>query len=483
MTIASEITRLQGAKADIKTAIENKGVTVSSADTIDQYAGYIDQIETGTTIVNGVIENYLASTSTVDTGTFVEFVNTIGARTQLNYSNATAEAVALEDGKVFVAYRKGTYGNRYAVIATISGGTVSFGTEVLLSTNTIASYFDTYMSASPDNSRVLVSWTGSTTAACAVCCAISGDTITAGVEFSTAITSGSPGTQGLGWLSDNNAFLAIGYGNAQLRGCVLTIDSELNITNGTFTTLTNASNDNQADFCIVSSTAVIGLKYQTSSNATTCGYAFWASINGETITVGNTIRVTPDSVWYSYIKFGQKGSAVRINNTDIGVLYVGRQKLYTPAVNYLLYSCRLSISSGSLAFVAGNEILGWGVEEYSDGNNTVSSVKVMEGSDGPFALLNYTSSDGGNIFLAKLRIAKTGFAIKEYQQVYTASGAPSNYSGALLGANGLVAISTSSRLYAYPLIAKVKPAEIEVSGLTKTEATTSVPGEVWVLNS
>ena len=47
MTIASEITRLQWAKADIKTSIENKGVSVPSNAKIDTYNTYIDQITTG----------------------------------------------------------------------------------------------------------------------------------------------------------------------------------------------------------------------------------------------------------------------------------------------------------------------------------------------------------------------------------------------------------------------------------------------------
>lgn len=47
MSIASQIARLQQAKADIKTAIENKGVTVSSNTKLDDYADLIDSIETG----------------------------------------------------------------------------------------------------------------------------------------------------------------------------------------------------------------------------------------------------------------------------------------------------------------------------------------------------------------------------------------------------------------------------------------------------
>ena len=47
MSIASEISRLQTAKSDIKTAIETKGVTVPSSATIDTYDDYVSQISGG----------------------------------------------------------------------------------------------------------------------------------------------------------------------------------------------------------------------------------------------------------------------------------------------------------------------------------------------------------------------------------------------------------------------------------------------------
>lgn len=47
MSIATEISRLQGAKADIKTAIEGKGVSVPSSALLDTYPDYIDAIQQG----------------------------------------------------------------------------------------------------------------------------------------------------------------------------------------------------------------------------------------------------------------------------------------------------------------------------------------------------------------------------------------------------------------------------------------------------
>ena len=45
MSTASEISRIQSAKADIKSAIESKGVTVPSDAKIDAYAPLIQAIE------------------------------------------------------------------------------------------------------------------------------------------------------------------------------------------------------------------------------------------------------------------------------------------------------------------------------------------------------------------------------------------------------------------------------------------------------
>lgn len=46
MTIASEITRLQWAKADIKASIEGKWVPVATNAKLDDYSSYVDQIDT-----------------------------------------------------------------------------------------------------------------------------------------------------------------------------------------------------------------------------------------------------------------------------------------------------------------------------------------------------------------------------------------------------------------------------------------------------
>ncbi len=58
MSIASEITRLQTAKANIKTSIENKGVVVSSSDKLDDYSSLIDSINISTQVKTVNPQNY-----------------------------------------------------------------------------------------------------------------------------------------------------------------------------------------------------------------------------------------------------------------------------------------------------------------------------------------------------------------------------------------------------------------------------------------
>ena len=66
MSIATEITRLQNAKADIKTSIEAKGVTVPSSAKLDTYSSYVDQISGGgssklPSVIDGSITTLTAS--------------------------------------------------------------------------------------------------------------------------------------------------------------------------------------------------------------------------------------------------------------------------------------------------------------------------------------------------------------------------------------------------------------------------------------
>lgn len=78
MSIAAEISRIQSAKADIKAAIEAKGVTVPSSATIDTYDDYVSQISGGggvpipSNLSSILLDNYGNITSaTIKSGTTI----------------------------------------------------------------------------------------------------------------------------------------------------------------------------------------------------------------------------------------------------------------------------------------------------------------------------------------------------------------------------------------------------------------------------
>lgn len=93
MSINTEITRIDGAKSSIKTAIEGKGVTVPSATKIDGMATYISQIPTGGgkggdyNIVQ-TIDGDNCSLAITDANTFVLTTKTV---TQNGTYNASAD--------------------------------------------------------------------------------------------------------------------------------------------------------------------------------------------------------------------------------------------------------------------------------------------------------------------------------------------------------------------------------------------------------
>lgn len=72
MSISSEIERIQNAKADIKTAIENKGVEVGSDLLIDGYADLIDTISTGVDLALTIEKSTPTQNQVLHTTTFTD---------------------------------------------------------------------------------------------------------------------------------------------------------------------------------------------------------------------------------------------------------------------------------------------------------------------------------------------------------------------------------------------------------------------------
>ena len=94
MSVASEIQRLQNAKASIKASIEAKGVTVPSETTLDGYSTLIDSISGGGggITINGTLVSKEIQSGTVSKGDFVKrgiynIEDRVSSSSQMTFSN------------------------------------------------------------------------------------------------------------------------------------------------------------------------------------------------------------------------------------------------------------------------------------------------------------------------------------------------------------------------------------------------------------
>lgn len=122
MSIASEIERISGAKADLRTSIQAKGVTVPASAKIDDYPDYVDAIQTG-----GGGGTYQAKTATPttsqqvirpDTGYDALSQVTVGAVTSAIDSNIVAGNIK---SGVTILGVEGTYSGGGAVLTPTAG--------------------------------------------------------------------------------------------------------------------------------------------------------------------------------------------------------------------------------------------------------------------------------------------------------------------------------------------------------------------------
>ena len=149
-------------------------------------------------VVNGVIKQYVSDTENIDANTFVEFVcNWDRVRntqdTQLNPSLAktgSTAAAKLSDSKVFVAYcdtTNNSSGDIYGVVCNINGdGTITYGTSTLLASHSSGSASIGIGVMVSSNGMVIVGHADANYPY-AVSATVSGDTITVGtnVQLST----------------------------------------------------------------------------------------------------------------------------------------------------------------------------------------------------------------------------------------------------------------------------------------------------------
>lgn len=151
MSIASEISRLQTAKTDIKTAIEAKGVTVPSSAKIDVFDDYIAQIPTGGSYQSKTISptessqtvspdsGYDALSSVTVNAISSTYVGSGIARKSSSDLTTSGATVTVPAGYYSSQATKSVSNGSATAPASISGSsaTVSTGTNTLTLTKTV----------------------------------------------------------------------------------------------------------------------------------------------------------------------------------------------------------------------------------------------------------------------------------------------------------------------------------------------------------
>lgn len=198
MSIASEISRLQTAKTDIKTAIEAKGVTVPSSAKIDVFDDYIAQIPTGGSYQSKTVSptessqtvspdsGYDALSSVTVNAISNTYVGSGIARKSSSDLTASGATVTVPTGYYSSQATKSVSSGSATAPASISGSsaTVSTGTNTLTLTKTVSvtpSVSAGYVSAgTAGNSSVNLTASVTTKAAATITPGTSNQTIASG---------------------------------------------------------------------------------------------------------------------------------------------------------------------------------------------------------------------------------------------------------------------------------------------------------------
>ena len=156
-TIAQNISRIQTAKADLKTAIEAKGVTVPSATTIDGYATLVGQIQTGG---GGTISDFAAlidrsiTTVSIPSGVTIIGKHAFDECTSLAYATISNGVITIDDyafcncdslttvtipNSVTTINQRAFYDCSYLESVTIGSGITSIGANAFNYCNRLAS--------------------------------------------------------------------------------------------------------------------------------------------------------------------------------------------------------------------------------------------------------------------------------------------------------------------------------------------------------
>ena len=433
----------------------------------------------GGSIVNAVIEQYKAETSTISANTFVEFVNHYIDNTLINASTAydyasTTSAVLIDTNKVFIAHGDAN-GFLKGIVCTINNSTITTGTDTTIVGVLNSSYGTSAVLIDTNKVFIAHSSSGESGTLQGIVCTISDLTISTGGDTPLGTTSYSSYASAVK-ISTNKVFIAHDGGSStrRLKGIVCTV-SGTTITKGSVSTLSNSTGSSLYASATLVGDNLVFISHSNNNSDKKLNGTF-CDIFGTTITANSNYSL-------SNISNSSYGMSVCIDQTNHKVFIAHRYGEYTNDGHLNGMICTVvpndtitletdvrlvlrSVSNISAIKIIDNKVfVAYGRTNYRL-NGIVCTINNSTISAGTSVTLNSTndSSYGTSAVLIdtnKVFIAHRSDSTNKYLNGMVINTPNTD----ITSDNKTITASTN-----------------KIDGVTKTEATTSTDGDVWVLD-
>jgi hypothetical protein len=315
------------------------------------------QNKDGTSINGIIKDYYAYAGENISAGDLVEYVNGIAGKINVGTNQDTAidnvntytgfaiSAVVLDENRVFIAHSYGSPRYLYGVVVTVNGANIEVGVDTSIVSYTYEGYTISACLLSKD--KVFIAHSRSSDYNLyGIVCTISGTTITAGTN--TSIKTGSEQGHDISAvaLDENRVFIAHSNGSSTryLYGIVANINGTT-ITVGTDTTISSVKHSGYAiSTCLLPNGNVfIAHSYDSTYYYL---YGIVVSVNNTTITAGTDTAI--DRTQYS----GTKLSAVALDENRVFIAYSYTSNNYLQAI-----VCTISDTTISKGTAIGNNVV------------------------------------------------------------------------------------------------------------------------------
>lgn len=484
MAIADELQAYNDFLLESYATAVNKGAQVPAGTplNLENLQGAIQSIQTSTDVVNGVIEKYKAASGTVAADTFVEFVRSVGVAGEekavaSSILVASIDAALIDTDKVFVIYGKSSA--LYGVVCTVSNTTISAGTPLKLTTSPTNAYLNSRV-VKISNDKVFIIHHGSNSYLYGMVCTVSGTTITQGTDtqLNTEYQMSTESGNAIQLEADKVIVLYRGSSSTVMtRGEVCTVSGRT-ITCGT---VTSASVFSYGDVAPLAAVLVDDNKIFMAGGY----YGRVMTVSGYTMTAGGAWIISPQLPIYSsvavkletnkvlVVRKTQNGSETDPSKQD-GLIYgvvceISDNKI-KPGLNTMLLGASgngflnaLALNSSQVLFVFTAE---------SAGVTMGSICTITDSTILPSVAMQLSD---------KLVQGATGGALRPYFLILLEEGK------VMLGLNGKTSESNTKSVYATVFTGagavNIQASASRIEGITKTKCTTSAAGDVWVLDT